>query len=340
MEAEIDSGSQDAIVMRNLVKKYRVKKRDNQSKKREITALDQLSLSIRRGEIYGLIGQNGAGKTTTLKILSGLILPDKGECTVLGHDVVKEVGTVRKEIGVSVGEFTRALYWRLSGLENLLFFAKLRGIKKPKRRAMELVRLMDLEKWKDEKVMRYSTGMKHKLSIAIALLHNPPVLFLDEPLTGIDPVSAHQIKKFIREELSDKTIIWTSHNLFEIEEMCNRIGLLKRGKLILEGKAEDLKKAYWNYEKLIIKTSTPESFLELDGSSRTSTGVLIETNNLNKTMKHLGGILAHGAEVEEISTIRPTLEDIFMHEIEEGETDNRGNKNIERGKHEESANNG
>ena len=315
MEREIHSENQDAIVIRNLMKKYMVRKGDKKGKKMGITVVNQLSLSIRRGEIYGLIGPNGAGKTTTLKVLSGLILPDGGECTILGHDVVKEVATVRKEIGVSVGEFTRALYWRLSGLENLLFFARLRGIKKPRERAMDLITLMGLEEWKDEKVMRYSAGMKHKLSIAISLLHNPPVLLLDEPLTGIDPVSAHQIKKFIREELSDKTIIWTSHNLFEIEEMCDRIGIMKGGKLILEGKPEDLKNNYWDYDKLIIKTPTPEYFIELEGSKETPTGILMETKNLSETLKNIVRILADGAEVEEISTVRPTLEDIFMHEI-------------------------
>ncbi len=324
MEKETKAAEEAAVVVENLVKRYRVRKKDGWKTRREtITAVNGLSLAIKKGEIYGLIGPNGAGKTTTLKILSTLVLPDGGTCTVLGKDVVREAAAVRKIIGVSVGEFTRALYWRLTGLENLVFFAKLRGIKNPKERAEELIHLMGLEEWKNERVMKYSTGMKHKLSIAAALIHDPPILFLDEPLTGIDPVTAYQIKRFIKEHLSDRTIIWTSHNLYEIEEMCDRIGLLRRGRLVLEGPPEELKRNHWDYEKLVIVTPHREVFLEIDGARPVKNGVVIETRDMKKTLVHVGEILQRGVDVAEIHTVRPTLEEVFMKHVEE---EKRGRK--------------
>jgi len=215
------------IEAKNLTKIYR-------RKKKELKAIDKLSFNVRKGEIFGIIGPTGAGKTTTVKILSTLILPDEGNAYINGYDVVKDADRVKKIIGVVAGEFTRALYWRLTGRGNLEFFAKMRGLRNINERIDYLLELFNLKDYENELLMRYSTGMKHKLALAVALLHDPPILFLDEPLTGIDPLTAYEIKELIRREFKDKTIIWTSHNLYEIEEMCHRILLLNKGKKLLK----------------------------------------------------------------------------------------------------------
>jgi len=222
------------IVADNLTKTF-TRKNKKGKKKERIVAVDHINLKINKGEIFGLIGPNGAGKTTTIKMLSTLILPDEGSITVNGFDVVHDAEKVRNNIGVLAGEFTRSLYWRLSGKQNLKFFANLRNMWNHDKRIDELIQLFGLKKQENELIMKYSTGMKHKLALAVALLNDPPILFLDEPLTGIDPVTSFQLKNLIKNMFRDKTIIWASHNLYEIEEMCDRIALINDGKIVLEG---------------------------------------------------------------------------------------------------------
>ena len=182
------------IEIKGLTKVFKIHSQKDGHRFEYFNALDGIDLSIKKGEIFGLIGPNGAGKTTTLKILSTLIIPDGGTAAIDGYDVVNDGDVVKTKIGLLVGEFTRSLYWRLSGIQNIKFFAKLRGMHKPNKRIDELIELFSLQDCKDEPVMKYSTGMKHKLALAVGLLNDPPVLFLDEPLTGIDPITTYEIK--------------------------------------------------------------------------------------------------------------------------------------------------
>lgn len=298
------------IVAEKLTKRF-WKRGKTRRKRGLITAVDKISFEIKKGEIFGLIGPNGAGKTTTIKMLSTLILPDEGRATINGYDVVREPGKVKTRIGVLAGEFTRALYWRLSGKRNLEFFAKLRNIWNAHERIEELLSLFGLKKWENELIMRYSTGMKHKLALAIALLSDPPILILDEPLTGIDPLTAYDIKKLIKETFRDKTIVWTSHNLYEIEEMCDRLALINNGKIILEGSPAELKRDYWDYGKIVIVSSSPEAFSAL--GEREGESVIIKTKNTTKTFSEVLELTREkNVEIKEIKTLRPTLEEIFI----------------------------
>ncbi|MEW6069575.1 MAG: ABC transporter ATP-binding protein [Candidatus Thermoplasmatota archaeon] len=299
------------IIVKNLTKKF-WKRAEVKGKKELITAIDNISFEVKNGEIFGLIGPTGAGKTTTLKILSTLILPEEGEAVVNGYDVVKEADKVKAIIGVLAGEFTRALYWRLSGRRNLEFFAKLRNMWNADQRIDELLNLFGLKKWENELVMKYSTGMKHKLALAMALLNNPPILILDEPLTGIDPLTAFEIKKLVKETFGDKTIIWTSHNLYEIEEMCDRLALINNGKIVLEGSPIKLRRDYWDYEKLLVSSDYPDIFLKL-GGELSGKDVIIKTKEVSKTLFEIFELArANNVKIRRLETLRPTLEEIFI----------------------------
>ncbi|MEM2571389.1 MAG: ABC transporter ATP-binding protein, partial [Thermoproteota archaeon] len=227
--------------------------------KETIIALDDVSLSIKRGELFGLLGPNGAGKTTLVKILSTLILPDAGTALVNGYDVLKEPGKVRASIGVvSSGE--RSLYWKLTARENLEYFARLYKVpdQVAKRRIRELLNLMGLEDRADELVEKYSSGMRQKLAIARAMLHDPEVLLLDEPTLGLDPSFSKSIRSFIREELNKKqgkTILLTTHYMEEADKMCDRVAFITKGRIVAVDTPERLKNMIGKNEvlKLVVE---------------------------------------------------------------------------------------
>lgn len=286
----------------------------------KVKAVERVNLKIRKGEIFGLIGPNGAGKTTFVKVLSTLILPDHGSATINGHDVVGEDALVRSQVGVLPGEFSRSLYWRLTGKQNLKFFAELYHIRDDSR-INYLVELFDLKKWEDELIMRYSTGMKHKLALARALLNDPPVLLLDEPTTGIDPQASYEIKKLLKAELSDRTILWTSHNLYEIDEICDRIAMINKGRIVLEGKPDEIKREGLEQEKitLVVESGQSHWFSSLDNAEIVNE-YLVEINStkLKKTLKDILEITeSHKIDIKDLRTTPPTLEEVFMKRIEE-----------------------
>lgn len=284
---------------------------------KHITALDHISLHVKRGEVFGLIGPNGAGKTTFIKILSTLILPDEGTAYIDGKDVVKEEKDVRRLLGVVTSEVPRSLNWRLTGVQNLVFFANMYGMfgKKAEARIEYLLERFGLTQWKDQMVMKYSTGMKHKLAFVRALLNNPPVLLLDEPTTGIDPFSQYDIRQFVKKELNDKTIMWASHNLPEVEQVCDHVALINQGHIMLEGRPDDLKDEYWDYEKISIQLYQPQAskFSQLEGARiENEYTVEISTSDLSGTLAQIQSTLKDGGmNLKHIKTYSPTLEDIF-----------------------------
>ena len=305
------------INVHNLTKifKKKISKESAQNKfsKENIIAVDHLNFHVKKGEIFGLIGPNGAGKTTTIKMLSTLILPDEGTATINGYDITKDANVIKDIVGVLAGEFTRVLYWRLTGKQNLRFFAKLRNMWDANKRIDELIELFDLKKWENELVMRYSTGMKHKLALAIALLNDPLVLFLDEPLTGIDPVTAYDIKSMIRNEFKDKTIIWASHNLYEIEEMCDKIALINNGKIISEGSPDELKRNYWDYEKIVINSNDAHLIANVKNAEVKGEIIEIRTKNVTEAYAKIMELVKEkNIKIREIKTLKPSLEEIFM----------------------------
>jgi ABC-2 type transport system ATP-binding protein len=239
-----------AVLAENLTKVY-VKRRSLPEvalrpfgRAERITALQTLNLEARHGEIFGLLGPNGAGKTTFLKILTGLILPTSGRALVFGKDVSHEERAVKRSIGYVTSD-ERSFYWRLTGRDNLEFFARLYGLPPTGARAAatEMLRIMDLESIASRPFMSYSTGMKQRMAIARALLHDPPVLCLDEPTRSLDPIAAKHLRRFVVERLNGdrgKTVLLATHNLQEAEEMCGRLVVLDRGRVVREGSLSEI----------------------------------------------------------------------------------------------------
>lgn len=218
-----------AIQTRGLVKKYK-----------DITAVDHLHLEVKEGELFSLLGVNGAGKTTTIKMLTGLTKPTEGEASVGGHNVVKELDEVKKRIGVSPQE--TAVAPNLSVEENLELICGIHGFskEKTKTRIKELSEQFDLEEIMKRKAGKLSGGWQRRVSIAMALISEPQILFLDEPTLGLDVIARHELWETIRSLKGKITIIMTTHYMEEAEKLSDCIGIMKSGKLLAVGTVEEL----------------------------------------------------------------------------------------------------
>jgi len=224
-----------------------------------VEGLVDVDLEVPRGTLYGLLGPNGAGKTTLLKILACLILPNRGKAEVEGRDVATEDQEVRRSIGFVTAD-ERSFYWRLSGEENLAFFARLYGLTgaEARRRTRELLAAMELEEVAKREFMSYSSGMKQRLAICRALLHDPPVLCLDEPTRSLDPIAAKHLRQFIRQDLHrarGKTILLATHNLQEAEDLCQRLAVLHRGRVLREGALHEIVAGLPGREQYVIEVT-------------------------------------------------------------------------------------
>ena len=219
------------IVIKNLTKKFE-----------DVTAVDDLSLEIEKGELFGLLGPNGAGKTTVIKVLCGLLEPTSGSVHVGGYDVRKETAKVKELIGVCPQD--TAAYPFLSGRENVELFGNLHTMPKEKLRknTEELLEKMGLSEDANRRLGKYSGGMKRRINLIMALVHDPETAFLDEPTVAMDPQSRHAVWDFIRElGKRGKTIILTTHYMEEAEELCDRIGIIDHGRLIALGSPKQLR---------------------------------------------------------------------------------------------------
>jgi ABC-2 type transport system ATP-binding protein len=219
-------------------------------------ALDNLDLEVQKGELFGLLGPNGAGKTTTISILCGLIKPTSGSAQILDLDVQKDSAKVKEQIGVCIQE--TAIYPYLTGTENIELFGNLHCMDKKtlKTRSDLLLTKMGLKEDAKRKASKYSGGMKRRLSLALALIHDPEIAFLDEPTVAMDPQSRHAVWDIIEEQKRNgKTIILTTHAMEEAEQLCDRIGIIDHGKLIALGTPKELiaKNGVNNLEEVFIK---------------------------------------------------------------------------------------
>ncbi|MCU1673544.1 MAG: daunorubicin transporter ATPase [Frankiales bacterium] len=210
---------------------------------KQVEAVQGISFEVEKGELFGLLGPNGAGKTTTIKMLITLLLPTAGSARILGRDVVTDAREVRRRVGYVFGG-DRGLYERLSGLENLKYFAELYGVgpREQRSRIPELLELVGLTGREKERVEGYSRGMRQRLHIARGLLHEPEVLFLDEPSIGIDPVGARELRTTVAALVArGTTVLLTTHYMFEADELCDRIAVIAGGRLIASGTPNELK---------------------------------------------------------------------------------------------------
>jgi len=220
-----------AIVIQNLSKKFE-----------DVTAVNCLNLEIEKGELFGLLGPNGAGKTTTIKILCGLLEPTSGSTSVSGYDTQKETERVKTLIGVCPQD--TAVYQHLSGRENIKLFGDLHAVPKEKLKARveELLRKLSLLDDANRRAGKYSGGMMRRVNLAMALINDPEIAFLDEPTVGMDPQSRRAVWDFIRElKNQGKTVILTTHYMEEAQELCDRVGVIDHGILIALGSPDQLK---------------------------------------------------------------------------------------------------
>lgn len=222
--------SEQAVVVDRLERIY-----SSRRESEKVTALADVTLTVERGEIHGLLGPNGAGKTTLVKILSTLLVPTFGSAAVLGLDVVSRARQIRQKTGVVFGG-ERGLYTRVSARQNLMFWAALYHLdgRDARRRSQLLLERVGLGEHSDMPVEEYSRGMKQRLHLARGLLHDPEVLFLDEPTTGMDPLAAHGFRDLVRElQAEGRTILLTTHDMAEAEALCGRVSLIDQGRLML-----------------------------------------------------------------------------------------------------------
>lgn len=207
-----------------------------------LKAVDQINLSIPSGMFYGLLGPNGAGKTTTIHMISSIMPPDSGLILIDGMDVYEKSSKVKLKMGIVPQEI--ALYDELTAQENLIFWGSLYGVsgKTAKQKAAELLHWVGLEDRKLDKIKTYSGGMKRRINIASALMHDPQLILMDEPTVGVDPQSRNKIYELLTElHHNKKTILYTTHYMEEAEKMCDRIGIIDKGKIIAEGSLQELR---------------------------------------------------------------------------------------------------
>jgi len=296
-------------------------------------ALDHVNLGIRAGELFGLLGPNGAGKTTLVKCLATILIPDEGTAIVNGFDVLKETTMVRASIGLVVGG-ERTLYWKLTARDNLMYFASLYKMPraKAKNRVNELLEMMGLLDRADERLEDYSTGMRQKIAIARALLHDPSVLLLDEPTLGLDPTFSRQIRHQIRElcRNESKTILLATHYMYEADELCDRIAIINNGQVVAVNTSSQLKAMV--REKEIVEVACVNPPLGIEGELKAlCSGVdiitLIHGDEASATPSrikmigegaedHIGTVIdalrKRNVQITSLNVGMPTLEDVFI----------------------------
>lgn len=296
-------------------------------------ALDHVNLKIRAGELFGLLGPNGAGKTTLVKSLATILIPDEGTAIVNGYDVLKETTMVRSSIGLVVGG-ERTLYWKLTARDNLMYFASLYKMPRAdaKRRVNELLEIMGLLDRADERLEDYSTGMRQKVAISRALLHNPPVLLLDEPTLGLDPTFSRQIRGQIQDlcRREGKTILLATHYMYEADEMCDRIAIINNGQIAGVDSSSRLKAMVKERELVEVACVNPPTGIEAELKALCPDVDIVtlirgdETKATPARIKiigegaedHIGSIIdalrKKGVQIRSLNIGMPTLEDVFI----------------------------
>jgi len=299
----------------NLTKKFK-----------DITAVDGLTFHVDEGEVFGFLGPNGAGKTTTVRMLCCLIARTSGESRIAGYDTGNDSDSlkIRKIIGLipeNVG-----LYGELSAYRNLDFYARLydRTEQQRKESIERLLRLLGLWEKKDHPVGTFSKGMKQKVAIARSLVHDPEILFLDEPTANLDPEAAKTVRDFILElKKEKKTIFLNTHNLEEAQKLCDRIGILKTH-LLRIGTPEELKEALWG-SKTVIELEEVNDMIVAAVKQHTSGKVVVEDHRLVIDVKNAGqenpslvqAIVAAGGRIQFVQEFSPTLEDVYLKTVRE-----------------------
>lgn len=288
-----------------------------------VTAVKDLTLDIPAGEVFGLLGPNGAGKTTTVRMLTALIAPSAGRAVVNGYEVGRDNEAIRRSVGLLTE--TPGLYDRLSAFKNLAFFARLYEVRDVPGQVEKYLRLLGLWERRHDLVGTFSKGMRQKLAICRALLHEPPVLFLDEPTAGLDPEAARIVRDFIEEiKTHGRTIILCTHNLDEADRLCDRIGVLKQRLLSVDTPARLREQLYGRKVVFHLRAATPalSAVLEAHPSVRQ---VQIVGNKLVADVEDpetanpalIRALVQAGADVLFVGELRPSLEQVYFSLVRE-----------------------
>jgi ABC-2 type transport system ATP-binding protein len=317
----------NAIEVRDLRRVFRATIGTIRRKSKEVVGVEGVSFEVREGELFGLLGPNGAGKTTTVKMLTTLLIPTAGSATVLGHDIVRDAEAIRPRIGFIFGG-ERGLYWRLSAKDNLRYFADLYHVDPDvaRRRIQELLELVGLAGRENERVEGYSRGMRQRLHVARCLLHDPQVLFLDEPTMGLDPVGARELRQVVKNLVSqEKTVLLTTHYMFEADALCERVAVINHGRIVALDTPEGLKRhvedlSVIEVEVFGIAPAMVDSLRQLldvdtvsveDGDQRQALRVHSHLGSaiVPQIMQRLDG---DGVRVGRVTVREPTLEDAYV----------------------------
>jgi ABC-2 type transport system ATP-binding protein len=318
-----------AIEVRDLTREYVTRSFFGKAS-RLTEALAGVTFDVKKGELFGLIGPNGAGKTTTIKILTTLLTPTSGQAFVLGLNVNKQIYEIRKRIGIVFGG-ERGLYNRVTAVENMKYFSDLYGVDPniSRKRIPELIRLVGLEGRENDKVEKYSRGMKQRLHIAKSLVNDPELIFLDEPTIGLDPAGARDIREMIREmEKWGKTILLTTHYMFEADELCRRIAVISKGKIVALDSPSGLKRLVKDISVVELQTyGATQNFVEKLKSINGVIRVVADLESERQFIKIQTPIAAdvltevtqasEGVKVIDKSIKEPTLEDAYLRLVEE-----------------------
>ncbi len=297
-----------------------------------LTAVDNLTLNIEKGEVFGFLGPNGAGKTTTIRMLACLISPTKGNATVAGYDIQKDPLKVRQSVGILTEN--PSLYERLTAYENMDFFAQAYGITdaaERQKRIQELLEFFHLWDRRNDKVAGFSKGMKQKLAIVRATVHRPPVLFLDEPTAGLDPESAKEIRDMMA-ELSQRekcTILLSTHHLEDAEKLCRRVLIMNKGRVLLIGSPDELRQKISDQPVIEVGLTrvTPKVLVAVKANTmakevkQQETTLLVSVQDSRvATPEIVRSIVEAEGQILSVNVLRPSLEEAYLKLIKGGQT--------------------
>lgn len=288
-------------------------------------AVDGMTFNVNPGEVFGLLGPNGAGKTTTVRLLNGILPPSGGTARVFGFDPATKGEAIRHKTGVLTE--TPALYERLSAYENLQFFGTLQEIPNSqlKQRVDEMLEFFELASRAQDKVEVFSKGMKQRLALARALIHKPPLLFLDEPTTGLDPEAAQQVNDLIANlrRANGQTVVLATHNLFEAQRLCDRVAIMNRGKILALGSLKELSQKLWPVTWIDIKFYRPPAE-HMSAKIKAYPGVIqistdakhnalsVQVENESVIPDVIRYLISQGESVLKVNPRDYTLEDIYF----------------------------
>ncbi|MBN2148321.1 MAG: ABC transporter ATP-binding protein [Anaerolineales bacterium] len=306
--------NQSAIVTRNLTRDFKT-----------VCAVDDLTIEVPAGTVFGFLGPNGAGKTTTIRLLLGLLEPTSGKAEVLGYDTRTRAEHIRQHCGSLLEH--HGLYERLSAEDNLEFYGRAWRIPVSERKARMQELLTHLGLWERRKELTgtWSRGMKQKLAVARALLHRPSLVFMDEPTAGLDPIAAAALRDDLA-SLADRegvTVFLTTHNLAEAEKLCQRVGVIRQGRLLAMGSPDELRRSASPRLEITGRSITDQAIALLQACpevatvTRQNSHLLIELRQDADTAPLVSLLVGAGAEIEEVRRGRANLEEVFLTMMEE-----------------------